>query len=492
MDDQLTLNWNTFLSQALPLLLLAVAGIGVLFVSRAKSRLAFAIGGGAAAGAVLLAALRWAGASDALPQALFFFDRVAWTACMATAALLAMTCVVASRYIRLRDLPAAEFVALLLFATIGLWCMVATHHLLMLFVGIETLSIASYILAAYLRSDAKSIEAGLKYFLLGSVAAAFLLFGIAFVYGGTGSMDLFAISALSPESLGTSLVYARIGVACVLIGLSFKLALVPFQFWTPDVYAGAPLPISGFFATAVKIGGFIALWRVVGAMSGLVSLTLPTALWWLAVLTMTVGNLAALAQEDIKRMLAYSSIAHAGYAMIALVLGAKGQPASLINLLFYLVSYSVVSFGAFAILIAVSRAQQERTDHASLVGLSHTHPGFAAALALMLLSLAGIPPTLGFFGKYFLFTAAIDAGEVPLIIIAVINSVIAVAYYVRPIVAMYFTKSAQPAGAEATALRELPLCSTWTRALLICITLTILAAGLCPNHLLAFFLKSVQ
>lgn len=493
-----TMDWSRLFDQATPFFVLCAAALVVMVIDcfardaathneRAWHSPAVVV---AFAGVLLAAWLifpRWqTGNADPAPLALWYFDRIAWV----TAALLlgtaALSILLAPSYLRARGLPRGEYLALLLFGVAGLWVMVATHHLIMVFIGIETLSIAAYVLAAYHRTDRFSIEAGMKYFVMGSVAAAFLLFGMAFLYGGTGTLDLLEYRSLTLDGMEHARqLYTFIGIGCLLVGFVFKIAAVPFHWWAPDVYGGAPLPVTVFFATAVKAGAFVALWRVAEALMPFTGAVWSQGFWWLAVLTMTLGNLAALTQEDMKRMLAYSSIAHAGYALIALVLLPHGNGMVVASLLMYLVAYTLMTVGAFAVLIALSDAGGERTTLNQVAGLAQRHPALAAMYAVFLLSLAGVPPTIGFFGKYYLFQTAIAEGYTSLVVIAVLNSVVSVAYYVRPIITMYFRPSADE-GAVAPATL-----TAGVRTVLAVTLLGVLWYGLFPSGLLKLLLQSV-
>ncbi len=349
----------------------------------------------------------------------------------------------------------------------------------MMFLGIETLSLAAYVLAAYQRTATRSIEAGLKYFILGAVASAFVLMGIAFVYGATGLIDLGGLRSVAFTNLThTDQVFLLFGSASLLIGLAFKISAVPFHWWAPDVYQGATLPVTMFFATAVKAGAFIALWRVVDALQLLPTSTLLALFWWLAVLTIALGNLAALRQDDMKRMLAYSSIAHAGYAVVALCITAGGDSAVITHLLFYLIGYSIMTIGAFTVLIILSGGDKEHTKLKDVTGLAKRNPGLAAIYSLFLLSLAGVPPTIGFFAKYYVFQAAVGTGLITLTIIGVLGSVISVAYYIRPIIEMYFR-------AESGEMRVVrPVYHICTRLVLWATVLGVLGWGLFPESLM--------
>ncbi|MBI4366092.1 MAG: NADH-quinone oxidoreductase subunit N [Deltaproteobacteria bacterium] len=470
-------------AHAMPLLFLAVVAM-LLLVASCFWRPA---GGGAergadvsVIGAVLgcliaggLAWVRFRGQEVPQTAMLFAFDRIGWLGGLFLLAATIPTLLLAGPYLRERRLPLPEFVALVLFGVVGMWTMILTTHLVMIFLGLETLSLAAYVLAGYHRAARPSIEAGVKYFLLGAIAAGFLLFGLAFLYGGTGSFDLRTIAqTVFAEITGFHRLYTLIGIALICVGLAFKIGAVPFQFWTPDVYTGAPLPVTIFFATAVKIGAFCVFWRVGEAVTPMLGGVWQQAMWGLAVATMLLGNLAALAQDDLKRMLAYSSIAHAGYALIALVIGHGA------SLFFYLAAYAIMTIGAFATLMALGSEGRERTTLADVAGLGTTHPRHAFVLALFLFSLAGIPPTVGFFAKYYLFQAAIGGEQVTLVVIAVINSVVSVAYYVRPVVVMYF----RPVPEQGVR----PLALTGGMRFVIGLSLAgVVGLGLFPSRLLA-------
>jgi NADH-quinone oxidoreductase subunit N len=344
---------------------------------------------------------------------------------------------------RLPDQGAArgEFYALLLFATGGAFLLSQATDLISMFIGLECLSIPAYILAASLRRDPRSAEAGFKYFILGAFATGFLVYGIALLYGAAGSTQLSEIARLVASQPWTSNLMLVAGALLVLIGLCFKIAAVPFHMWAPDVYQGSPTPATAFFATAVKAAAFAALLRILflalpdmqGGAAGWAGL-----LGMLAILTMTVANLIALVQTDVKRLLAYSSIAHAGYLLIGLMCNQEGAAA----ILFYLAAYTFMTVGAFA-LVAYFEHKSGGTSLNEYVGLGRRHPIAAVALCIFLFSLAGIPPTAGFFGKFYLFRAAVNEGFIVLVVIAVINSMVSAYYYLRVMVAMYMEEETQ-------------------------------------------------
>lgn len=328
--------------------------------------------------------------------------------------------------------------ALILFSLCGVLCTVSFESLVMLFLGLEIMSIPLYVLAGSRRDNLASNEAALKYYLMGSFTTGILLFGIALVYGATLHFDLLGIQQYVAAGKISGLFY--VGVIFILIGMCFKIAAAPFHFWSPDVYEGSPSLVTAFMATVVKTAGFAAFFRLFSAFSGAADhWAMPLAI--IAGLTMTVGNVTAVFQYSFKRMLAYSSISHAGYLLLGVVaMGANSSGA----ILLYALSYSVATICIFGIYIIV-REQTGRTDFEAFNGLAQRKPFLAFVMALCLISLAGIPPTAGFFGKYFLFSGAM--GAYPwLVVVAVLNSAISISYYFRPIVAMYFTPSPeQPA-----------------------------------------------
>jgi NADH-quinone oxidoreductase subunit N len=354
----------------------------------------------------------------------------------------------AGPYLERERLSFPEFFALTFFATAGMGILASAQELITAFIGLELSSISSYVLAGYRRDSLKSSESSLKYFLLGSFATAFFLYGIALVYGATGSTFL---SNMADAGASSNLL--KLGFSLILIGLGFKVAAAPFQIWTPDVYEGAPTPVTALFSTGPKAATFALLLRIFATVPAATHFWF-WAFWVLAVLTMFAGNLGALVQTNVKRLLAYSSIAHAGYILVAFAavtfLAQDGRAAAApayAAILFYLLSYALVKLGAFTI---VSQFGGEGEKHLSLddyAGLGQRQPVAAAALALFLLSLLGLPITAGFFGKFYIFKAALNSHLIWLAILMAVNSVIGAYYYLRVIVVMYMREP----GAEAAA-----------------------------------------
>ena len=326
-----------------------------------------------------------------------------------------------------------EFYALILLGTVGMCFMASSTDLIMIFLGLEISSIATYILAGFRRSDKLSNEASLKYFLLGSFATAFFLYGIAFVYGLTGTTNLLGASVLMGNPLYWS-IFARVALVLMFVGVAFKLSTVPFQIWTPDVYQGAPAPVTAFLSVGPKAAAFAILLRVfLGGFSTAGAGTF-WLLWTSAALTMTLGNLAALWQTNIKRLLAYSSIAHAGYILVGVTAGgSRGVPA----VMYYLMAYALMNVGVFVLIAHLSGAGERYLEIDDYTGLAFQRPAVAACLTVFFLSLAGFPSTAGFLGKFYVFRAAMHSHLIGLTVLALLNSVVSVYYYLRIVVAMY-------------------------------------------------------
>jgi NADH-quinone oxidoreductase subunit N len=354
-------------------------------------------------------------------------------------------------YVKRMGLERGEYYTLLLFSVTGMMLMAQATDLIIVFLALELLSIPLYVLAAFARPKIESEEAGMKYFLLGAFSTGFVVYGIALIFGATQSTSLAAIVAAA--SSGTSGLLLTIGAALILIGFGFKVAAVPFHMWTPDVYQGAPTAVTAFMSSGAKIAGFAALLRVFATAFPSISVDMTDILWAIAALTMIVGNVVAVAQSDIKRLLAYSSIAHAGYILMAFV--PYGNPdvrdVSIAAGLFYLVSYAVTNFGAWGVVIALEKSEGKGLKIEDYAGLSKRHPALAAAMTVFMLSLIGLPPTIGLVGKFYLFRAVIDGGFTGLAIIGVLTSVVSAYYYLRVVVTMYM-KDGEPVAERETWL----------------------------------------
>jgi NADH-quinone oxidoreductase subunit N len=336
-------------------------------------------------------------------------------------------------YLRRQGMESGEFYILVLFSAVGMMLMASATDLIVIFLALETMSLSLYVLAGFFRGRAQAGEASMKYFLLGAFASGFFLYGIALIFGATGSTNLDKIAnAMGAGAARDPLLV--IGVGLLLVGFGFKISSVPFHMWTSDVYEGAPTAVTAFIATGSKAAAFAALLRVLLAAVRPAALDWTPLLWGLAVLSMTVGNVIAIAQQNLKRMLAYSSIAHVGYMLVGVVAGGAPGHGSV---LFYLLVYTFTTAGAFGVILLLERNGREAVSLEDYGGLATRHPVMALALSIFLLSLIGIPPTAGFVGKFYLFGAAVRAGYVWLAVIGVLNSAVAAYYYLRLIVYMY-------------------------------------------------------
>jgi NADH-quinone oxidoreductase subunit N len=390
-------------------------------------------------------------------------------------------------YLERENLESAEFFALVLFATAGMGVLSSAQELLTAFIGLEMSSISSYILAGYRRDTLKSSESAMKYFLLGSFATAFFLYGIALVYGVTGTTNLAQMGAADSTSN-----LLKLGLSLILIGLGFKVAAAPFQLWTPDVYEGAPTPVTALFSAGPKAATFALLLRIFADVPAATHFWF-WAFWILAALTMFVGNLGALVQTNVKRMLAYSSIAQAGNILVAFAAvtylegnSDTGGAAAFAAVLFYLLSYALVKLGAFTIVSQLGGAGEKHLSLDDYAGLGSRQPVVAAVLSLFLLSLLGLPVTAGFFGKFYVFKAAVNSHLIWLAVLMAANSIIGAYYYFRLIVVMYMREPNLESG-PAPAVIGFPLPVN--------VVLAITAAGtvyfgLFPNQVLSFVLQS--
>jgi len=350
-----------------------------------------------------------------------------------------------------------------------------------IFLGLETLSISLYILAGFLREQLKSNESALKYLLLGAFASGFVLYGIALVYGATGTINLRQVAQVVAHGQANSPILLVIGMGLLIVGFGFKVAAVPFHSWAPDVYEGAPTSVTAFMIAGTKAAAFAAFLRILMTALPALQPDWSRVLWVLAVLTMTVGNVTAIAQTNVKRMLAYSSIAHAGYILVALATGTKLGSG---GILFYLAAYVFMNLGAFAVIVALARRDDERLNIDDYAGLGLSRPALGAAMAVFMFSLAGVPPTAGFMGKLYIFSAAVQAGYIGLAIIGVANSVVSAYYYLRLTVVMYMSTAP---GASVPGQRPAPALGL---AVLVAIAGTLLL-GLFPSRVLEAALRSV-
>jgi NADH-quinone oxidoreductase subunit N len=431
------------------------------------------VGIAAAAGAALW--LWTAHASAAGIATSVAVDAFRWAVDLIVLLGAALTVVFSMGYLDREGILVPEYHVLVLFAAVGMMLMAGGSDLFVIFLGLELMSVSVYVLSGIDRRSPAGAEAALKYFLLGAFASAFFLYGIALLYGATGSTKIPMIAAqLGPLHLADHPMLLA-GLALLLIGFGFKVAAVPFHMWTPDVYDGAPTPVTGFMAAAVKAAAFAALVRVLLQAFGNLHGTWDQVIWWLAAVTMVVGNLVALAQRSVKRMLAYSSIAHAGYLLTALVAGSVAGAAAF---LFYLLFYTLMTVGAFAILSFKGRGGERDVQIDDLAGLSEPHPWLAFAMTICMLSLLGFPGTAGFIGKWYILAAATGGGYPILAAILVLTSVVSAGYYLPVVMAMYMKP---PAHDQVHAGVLVPRLAGATLAFMVA---ALLVFGLWPNLVL--------
>jgi NADH-quinone oxidoreductase subunit N len=430
-----------------PLLIVSITGILLLLVDlvlpHGRKHLSAYLALAGVVYAFIRSAAQW-GASQVGYSGMVVLDDLSTVLNMLFLASTGVVILLSMPFLRRENVEHSEYYALLLFATAGMIILGSGLDLITLFLGIEVLSISLYILAGYHRDSDASNEAAMKYFLLGAFASSVLLYGIALVYGATGTTNLVRIAGTVSltTNLPEGLLFA--GVALILVGLAFKVAAAPFHMWTPDVYEGAPTPITAFLSAGPKAAAFAALLRTFFIGFGPVQAEWNAILSVIAAMTMTIGNIAAIAQTNVKRMLAYSSIAHSGYVLIGIVAGGAVGGAAAI---FYLFAYVAMNLGAFAVIVLLEHKGQRGDELRDYGGLGFRYPVIGALLSLFMISLSGIPPTVGFVGKLYLFGAAVQSGHVLLAVIGVLNSAISVFYYLRLMVLMYMrdAQEAMPA-----------------------------------------------
>ena len=492
----------------LPELIVSVAAVLVMVVDAFSRRLGqrWLTGGlslaglAAAAGAALWLWGQTGGAQRTAFGGMIELDRMRLSFTFIFLIVAAVTVLLSMIWVEWERLPAGELHSLLLFATAGMMLMASGGDLVVLFLGFEVFSIATYVMAGFRKTDLRSNESSMKYFILGSFSSAFLLYGIALVYGATatnvggtlvaGTTNVREIALRLDDAAYPALLYA--GAAMMLIGFAFKIGSAPFHVWTPDVYEGAPTPVTAFMAAGPKAAGFAGFMRVflfafpfVGPAAALTQTARLHeawlgALWILAVLTMTLGNVVALVQKNVKRMLAYSSVAHAGYALVGFIAaGATGgdqQQEAVAAVVFYLLAYALMNLGAFAVVTLMARSGDRRTEIEDYRGVGFRAPALAFCLSVFLLSLIGIPLTAGFTGKLMVFSAALRQGYYWLVVIGVLNSAISVYYYLGLIVVMFFR--------ERTTEWNAPRIPASVGVALVLTLLGVLALGILPGPVL--------
>lgn len=393
----------------------------------------------------------------------------------------ALSVLLSMNYLEATDIRTGDYYTLILFSTVGMVLMATSPDLIVIFLGLEVMSIAAYALAGIWRTQVRANEAALKYFLLGAFASGFFLFGIALLFGASGSTLLPDIAKVAASTGADQRLLLLAGTTLLLVGFGFKVAAAPFHSWAPDVYEGAPTAVTAFMAVGIKAAAFAAFVRVFFDALAPLAADWREALWWLAVATMTVGNVSALVQRNVKRMLAYSSIAHAGYVLAGMVAGSELGGAAV---LFYLVAYTLMTVGAFAVVVALGRRGQPNENLEDFAGVGLRSPFLGFAMTVFMLSLAGVPPLAGFVAKVYLFSATLQAGYVWLTVIAVLNSLVSVYYYVGVLVKMYMSEG----GAEVTAPSSRPYLFA---TLVLTIAGTVLV-GLFPSGLFEIARRSFQ
>lgn len=432
----------------LSILILAVLALGTILIilidsfAKKSSSLSFAVSILTLAGALGSCVFHWSLQGSAF-GGMITFDSFSLTASFifCLSGLITVLLVDGTSY------ATAQFHSLLLLTLIGMILLVAGSHFVVIFIGLEMLSLSIYVLAAFAKKDPLSVESGMKYFLLGSFASAFFLYGAAFVYGATGSLQLNGIAKVLSTASSERYPILYLGIIFLLVGYAFKISLAPFHMWTPDVYEGAPTPVTAFMAATVKAAALASLLRVFLVAFPSVSQFWQPLIWILSMATMFFGNLTALWQNNLKRLLAYSSIAHAGYMLTGLL----AKPAqSEQTILYYFATYAFMNLGAFAVVSWLERTSGIH-EISQYQNLAYTRPYLAVLLTLFLVSLGGLPPTAGFFGKFYLFRAVLEANHVWIIVIAVINSAISFYYYLRVVISM-FTPEKEAAAVPFTRL----------------------------------------
>ena len=488
----------------LPELVICIAGVVVMLIDAfAKPTQRWITGGVSIAGLIAAGAssawlyLSWRGASEAF-NGMIVLDELRLGFTFVFLVVSALTILVSIVWVENERLPAGEFHSLLMFATAGMMFMASAGDLVMVFLGLEILSIATYVMCGFRRSDVRSNESSMKYFILGSFSSAFLLYGIALTYGATstvagspGTTNIAEIARRLPEAQYPMLLFA--GAAMMIVGFGFKIATAPFHVWTPDVYEGAPTPVTAFMAAGPKAAGFASFMRVFliafpfvaatanKSVAGQIHATWLGALLVMAILTMTVGNVVAIAQNNVKRMLAYSSIAHAGYALVGFIAAGAApdleqRNAAIAAVIFYLLTYAVMNLGAFAVVQLIARNSDRRTEVDDYNGIGFQSPWLAFALSLFLLSLFGMPPTAGFMGKLMVFRAALDQGYYVLVVIGVLNAAVSAYYYLRLIIVMFFR--------ERTTAWVAPQVPASIQLALVIAVLGVLYLGLFPDRII--------
>jgi NADH-quinone oxidoreductase subunit N len=439
------MNWAI----ALPEIVLSVVAMAILIFGVLRRGETFFIASMLALGGFLLAALLVVTAARGIGyHGQFVSDAFSGFVKILILAGAALALILSLDYNRQHRIARFEYPVLMVLSVVGMMVMVSAANLMTLYLGLELQSLALYVLAAFARDELRSSEAGLKYFVLGALASGLLLYGISLVYGFSGTMDFTALAKTlsQPATASPGLI---VGIVFVLIGLAFKVAAVPFHMWTPDVYEGSPTSVTVFFSTAPKVAAMALLLRTMITPFGHQLIAWQQLIVVVSIASMILGALAAIGQHNVKRLMAYSSIGHMGYALIGL---AVGTPEGIRGVLVYLIVYVFMSAGTFACIIAMRRRGRALEEITDLSGLARTDPGLALALAVFMFSMAGIPPLSGFFGKLYVFLAAVQGGMWTLAVIGVLTSVIGAYYYIRIVKVMYFDAPVEPFDSRPASL----------------------------------------
>ncbi len=439
------MNWTL----ALPEIVLSISGMAILLIGVLQKRDSFFICSMLTVGAFLVVTLMIvAGHTGQGYNGLFTVDSFSTFIKVLVLVAATLGVVLSLDYSEHANMRRFEFPVLMLYATVGMLVMASATNLMSLYLGLELQALATYVLAAFARDELRSAEAGLKFFVLGSLASGLLLYGLSLVYGFSGTMEFAKLAqVLSDPAHGSPGLI--VGLVFVVAGLAFKVSAVPFHMWTPDVYEGAPTPVTAFLATAPKVAAVALLVRVMATPFGHLLVQWQQVIILVSILSMLLGSLAAIGQRNIKRLMAYSSIGHMGYALIGL---AAGSQAGLRGVLIYMLTYVFMTAGTFACILGMRRRGRMLEQISDLAGLSRTDPGLAVAFAIFMFSMAGIPPFAGFWGKYFIFTSAVQSGLWTLAVIGVLTSVIGAFYYIRIIKVIYFDPAEAPFDARPASL----------------------------------------
>jgi NADH-quinone oxidoreductase subunit N len=501
----LSLNWSAILPELfITLSAIGILGIDLFYIKSKKDKTANAIVAlaGVTIAFVLLSFLELLTQEVPTFTSLFVTDSLAVFFKMVFLIATAMTILISTNYIKTEGFDLGEYYAVMLFSILGMMMMASANDFILIYLGLELMTISFYVLSGFFKTDLKSNESALKYLILGGFASAIFLYGISLLYGATGSTEISVIAerfkGIDPNATSYLLSNPMLALAIIMIlaGLCFKVSAVPFHMWTPDVYEGAPTSITAFMSVGPKAAGFVVMLRVLVVALGAFQNQWMTLLGIIAVLTMTLGNVVAIAQNNVKRMLAYSSIAHAGYILVGIVASTKASGTGPASVSFYILSYLFMNMGAFSVLLALRKEDKHTglrvssTNLEDLAGLSKRDPLLAFLMLVFMFSLTGIPPTAGFVGKFYIFTSAVQANLVWLAVIGVINSAVSAYYYLRVLVYIYMR---EPEALPATSAPEQFIDrSSFLWVALYVMAMATLLIGILPDFLFSLARDSVK